>query len=176
MKIVSMTADQITLSVGDRETYGLMAIMRSQDDVGLYWKGPTNSEWWQGWDELCPNAMGRYYEGTRFTLTDEHVTLLKASYTGWQYCEFGAVEINPKRPYGNSDVLGDMAEILGVERTLVDDWDELSLSEEQEQRLMRLHRETQPALEILIQTGGYLLGTYVRESNGWSYGPWVLED
>ena len=31
----------------------------------------------------------------------------------WRDCEYGAPEINPKRPYGNSSVELDICEILG---------------------------------------------------------------
>lgn len=33
-----------------------------------------------------------------FTLTDEHLTLLRAAYIGWEDCEFGAPAIDCKRP------------------------------------------------------------------------------
>lgn len=52
--------------------------------------------------------------GTTFTVTDDHLKLLRRASVGWSDCEFGAPEIDPKRPYGNSNVLGDIAEILGL--------------------------------------------------------------
>ena len=39
-----------------------------------------------------------------FTLTADHITLLRAMYVGWCGDEYGAPEIYSKRPYGNSDV------------------------------------------------------------------------
>src|SRR5262245_17189804 len=50
----------------------------------------------------------------RFTVTDEHLRLLRRAYVFWDETEFGAPGINAKRPYGNSDVYGDIAEILGL--------------------------------------------------------------
>lgn len=47
-----------------------------------------------------------------FTVTDEHVKLLRRFQVGWQDCETGAPEIDPKRPYGNSAVPEDIHEIL----------------------------------------------------------------
>ncbi len=47
-----------------------------------------------------------------FTVTDDHLTLLQHMYIGWQDCEYGAPEVDPKRPYGNSGVATDIAEIL----------------------------------------------------------------
>jgi len=48
-----------------------------------------------------------------FTITKDHLKLLGASYWNWNYCETGAPEMDPKRPYGNSDVAGDVRTILG---------------------------------------------------------------
>ena len=42
---------------------------------------------------------------TRFTVTDEHLRLLRRAYVSWDETEFGAPEIDCKRPYGNSDML-----------------------------------------------------------------------
>ena len=58
-------------------------------------------------------------------LTEEHIKLLRNMYVGWGYCEFGAPEIDPKRPYGNSHVIGDIHTIL----TGVNDADDNVLEE-----------------------------------------------
>lgn len=50
-----------------------------------------------------------------FNLKEEHIKLLRAMYVGWSDCEYGAPEIDPKRPYGNSYVEGDVHEILTSE-------------------------------------------------------------
>lgn len=55
--------------------------------------------------------MGRNREST-FTLTEDHIKLLSRAYIGWEDSEFGAPSIDCKRPYGNSYVEGDVAEIL----------------------------------------------------------------
>ena len=49
-----------------------------------------------------------------FILTYQHLNLMGNMHVGWQSCETGAPEIDPKRPYGNSDVAEDIANILGV--------------------------------------------------------------
>jgi len=62
----------------------------------------------------------------RFTVTDEHVRLLRRAHVGWDSAEFGAPGISPKRPYGNSNVFRDIAEILNVpEREWADTDEEL---------------------------------------------------
>jgi hypothetical protein len=44
--------------------------------------------------------------------TADHLTLLRRSCWDWNECEFGAASMDPKRPYGNSDVLDDLEELL----------------------------------------------------------------
>lgn len=94
-----------------------------------------------------------------FVLTEDHIKLLRRMYVGWQYCETGAPEIDPKRPYGNSDVVYDIAEILGWD-LFTDHNDEQHLSTEQYEIANRLHQETQTALQIVLSTLDVEPGTY----------------
>ena len=50
----------------------------------------------------------------QFEIKPEHLKLLKRAEVSWNDIEFGAPTIDPKRPYGNSDVFQDMIEILGL--------------------------------------------------------------
>jgi hypothetical protein len=96
-----------------------------------------------------------------FELTEDHVKLLRAMYVDWEDSEFGAPCIDPKRPYGNSDVENDIAEELGWE--VFEDHDgEKHLSSEQYELAQRLHRETQTALQIVLSTGSFEPGNYVQ--------------
>lgn len=63
--------------------------------------------------------------------------LLKHAHIQWQDCETGAPEISPKRPYGNSDVVADVREILDLPN-LTDD------------TAMEIHKDTLPALQELL--------------------------
>lgn len=90
-----------------------------------------------------------------FTLTDEHLTLLRATYIGWDDCEFGAPAIDCKRPYGNSSVVEDMAELLGVAFDPDDGVNKIDA-----ERLTQLHRETQTALQILVRSASLRTGEY----------------
>ncbi len=106
-----------------------------------------------------------------FHFTEKHMLLLNHAYIGWQDCETGAPEIDPKRPYGNSYVAGDVAEIIGIDLELGERGYEC-LSEDQEACCLNLHRETQYALQILIQHGP-VFGHYVRSGQ---YGSkWVRD-
>lgn len=100
-----------------------------------------------------------------FTLTEQHIKLLRKADIYWNMDEFGAPGINPKRPYGNSDVIGDIAEILGV--TIDPDFGPDGATEK---RLTTLHRETGTALQIVLDTGTFEPGRYEREQYGLT--PW----
>ncbi len=93
----------------------------------------------------------------QFVLTEEHITLLRGSYVDRELSdiEYGAAQIDPKRPYGNSDVESDLAWILGVE--LVDGE---HLRQEDRERIVKLHQETPTALQIVLATGSFQPGTY----------------
>jgi len=49
-----------------------------------------------------------------FTVTDEHLKLLRRFHVGWHDCKTGAPEIDPKHPYGNSAVPEDILGGVGV--------------------------------------------------------------
>jgi hypothetical protein len=118
-----------------------------------------------------PRALFDVISGVkRFTVTDEHLRLLRRAHVGWDEIEFGAPEINAKRPYGNSNVYGDIAEILGlVDGAWQDEVEEDWPPPELEWRFLRLHVETAIALQIALATGEFRAGPYVRgsEHNAW---------
>jgi hypothetical protein len=80
---------------------------------------------------------------------------------GWHNCEAGAPQIDPKRPYGNSDVEHDIAEILGWEFIETSDG-EMVLTREQGDRARRLHQEMEKALEEFLRTAVLPVG-----NDGW---------
>lgn len=116
----------------------------------------------------------------KFTITENHLKLLKKMYVDWDDCEFGAPQINPKRPYGNSNVIDDIAEILNIKKTKdnVEDYDkeeaseysdkneyieDLEWNEEIYNKFNRLHKETQIALQICLCLGKFETGNFVKE-------------
>lgn len=88
----------------------------------------------------------RIFGAERCTLREEHVRLLRAACVSWEDVEYGAPGVDPKRPYGNSDVNGDIREALGVE---------LSDAE-----CYALHRGTEQALKVILSTGSFEPGIY----------------
>lgn len=97
----------------------------------------------------------------RFTVTENHLKLARHMYVGWQDCEFGAPEIDPKRPYGNSDVLGDIAELIGLEKLEDAEW-----SKEAEDMMNILHRQMEYVLQIGLSTGTFEIGDYEGQEYG----------
>lgn len=98
------------------------------------------------------------------TITEDHLKLLGHMYVDWDDCEYGAPAINPKRPYGNSDVPGDIAEILGWS---YDDEDEDAYDEIAE-RAHTIHHEMQEVLQIVVRLAGgskKLLGEWNNKSD-----------
>ena len=87
-----------------------------------------------------------------FTVTEQHIKLLKAATLRWDDCEFGAPAIDCKRPYGNSDVCSDMAEILGIPN-----------QPENHDEMRELHFYTLTALEIFLAVGKMEIGAYARK-------------
>jgi hypothetical protein len=97
----------------------------------------------------------------RFTVTEEHLRLLRRAHVSWDETEFGAPGINPKRPYGNSNVLADIAEILDVPDSEWLDADE-EPTPDAEWRFLRLHVESAIALQIGLAIGEFRTGRYTR--------------
>ncbi len=104
-----------------------------------------------------------------FELTEDHLKLLQKMEVRWNdECYNGAPAIDIKRPYGNSDVYNDIAEILGWEIAETK-YGEKELSNAQETKASVLHRETERALQIVLSTRSFVAGTYIKQSvtDGW---------
>ena len=77
----------------------------------------------------------------------------------WQGDEYGAPEINPKRPYGNSDVEDDIHYLLFAEYPSEED----PANEEDLEYIRKIHKETEQALQIVLRTGKFETGIYECE-------------
>lgn len=119
-----------------------------------------------------------------FELKQTHLDLLKETSIGWNDCEFGAPEIDPKRPYGNSSGVDDVAEVLKIKKTKenVDNYDKndskeyddkdeylsgLDWNQETYDYLNDVHKETQIALQIILHCQTFQLGKYIKLDDGW---------
>lgn len=103
-----------------------------------------------------------------FVLTERHTALLNRMNVVWDGGEFGAPAIDQKRPYGNSDVYGDIAEICGLPKR--DDSGEFPAA--QAAQMDRIHREMRIALQVVLSSRCFDEGLYVSKR----YGQWELSD
>lgn len=95
----------------------------------------------------------------RIEIKEEHLKLLKRCYVCWYDAEFGAPAIDPKKPYGNSSVEYDIAEILGWEYNN-------ELTEEQYTEANKLHNELEKVLQICLSLATFETGIYELEGYG----------
>ena len=104
-----------------------------------------------------------------FTITKKHLKLLRHMYVGWDDCETGAPTIDPKRPYGNSSVDNDVHMILTGETIGRIDSKRDELTSKESERYMKLHQETETALQIVLSVGKFKVGKYKAEmyANKW---------
>ena len=105
-------------------------------------------------------------ELTEFTVTEDHLKLLRHVWVDyWDPGEgYGAAGINSKKPYGNSYVERDIAEIVGApdEDWIYEDGHKAYVTDEAAERFTRLHVETMVALQIVLAVGEFRSGRYRR--------------
>src|SRR5579862_893953 len=105
-------------------------------------------------------------ELTEFTVTEDHLKLLRRAFVDrWDPGEgYGAVGINSKKPYGNSYVERDIAEIVGApdEDWLWEGGRKAYVTDEAAERLTRLHVEAMVALQVVLAVGEFRPGRYRR--------------
>ena len=111
----------------------------------------------------------------KFKITDDHIKLLRRAYFQWQDDEYGAPEIDPKRPYGNSYVIGDIAEILEIEPEL-ETRGQSNFSPRQIKHMEGLHHDLLTVIRIMLQKATFFTGVYELDDKVWRmvedrYGP-----
>ena len=101
-----------------------------------------------------------------FTVTEEHLALLPHQWFDYhEDYEFGAAGVDQKRPYGNSDVYGDIAEHLGIEGDK-DSWGDEYYTPEQQAHMLKVHQEMATVLNILVRNGQVAEGEYKASAYG----------
>jgi hypothetical protein len=115
---------------------------------------------------LSPFEVWTEIEGAHeFEVMPAHIALLRRANTGWEgHGWVGAPSLLRKRPFGNSDVYADMAQIVDG-RDYISDHEVL---EEEEVRYDQLLGELALVLEIVLQSGSFEPGHYTRPLAG----PW----
>jgi hypothetical protein len=100
-------------------------------------------------------------------ITESHIKLLKNMIVSWNGVEFGAPTIDPKRPYGNGDVVEDILRILGIPYD--------GENEALENFARQLHDEMENALQIFLLHGEMKPGVYEKESQ-YQVKSWVRKE
>lgn len=104
-------------------------------------------------------ATGETPEQITFAVTQEHLTLVPHLNAGWDAAH-GVPGVDPIRPYGGAGPYAvDMAIHLGA-LPAADADGGAALTRPQEDRLARLHREMQPALQIVLRYADLGPGTF----------------
>lgn len=115
-------------------------------------------------DVFRDEATGETPEHITFEVTDAHLRLLRAFSLEWDEA-YDVPRVDPKRPYGGTTWhTAEMATHLG-EPPEKDAEGRAILTDEQEARLERLHREMQPAMQIFLRYGDLGPGPF-RQSEG----------
>lgn len=76
---------------------------------------------WCNAESACALADGAWFGDGSFEITPLHISLLRQARFSWDGAERGAPMLDPKRPYGRTDLLAQLAEVFGS-----DDADELA--------------------------------------------------
>lgn len=98
-----------------------------------------------------------------FEVTDDHMALLKHLTLRWEGCEYGAPAVDCKRPYGNSDVVSDICDILGW--VVGDD----GPTEAQSRAARRIHEQTLFVLMAFVATESWGEGLFEVATAEWGY-------
>jgi hypothetical protein len=106
--------------------------------------------------------MGSFKEMTeQFQLTENHIKLLNCVYVYFDGDSYdGAPAVDTKMPYGNSNTVGDVYEILFGKEFDYGEHDEMP--EELYSGLLRIHEETATALQIILFTKSFETGLYEK--------------
>lgn len=90
-----------------------------------------------------------------FTVTEDHIKLLHRAHFDTEFGVYeGAVVQIRKRPYGNSDIIGDLYEILRGDGEMWDEDEQGEMPDELIEELRKIHQEMAIVMQILTVTAG----------------------
>lgn len=78
--------------------------------------------------------------------------------------------MDPKRPYGNSNVFGDIAAIIGIKSLDEDGYD---FKEEDVLYMKKIHAELATVVQIGICTSKFEAGEYINTAGEYSRPEWM---
>jgi len=114
--------------------------------------------------------VDKYYQKLsntlEFNVTEKHINLIKRINIKWGFNKdeynFGALYQDNYRPYGNSDWIGDIAEIIGIKKQDEEFADEFT--DEQIDELALLNMDMRICIPILFNNLYIQVGVYKRTS------------
>lgn len=125
---------------------------------------------------------------TVFEIKDEHIKLLKEMNIDWNDAEFGAPCIDPKRPYGNSNGVNDIARVIDLTKNkktidyyrkdaeeyddIKDYFEECDWNQESYDYLLNIHHDMQIVLQIVLNNLSFKKGIYHRKN---TYSEWEFK-
>jgi hypothetical protein len=110
----------------------------------------------------------------KFFLHNIHIILLRNLNIYWdRELYYGAVQIDAKRPYGNSDVWGHIVEILEIDPNEVFDEDHNYINGS-EKLLNAIHCQVCCALQVVLSTASFDTGWY-RLTNKYKSNSWIRD-
>jgi len=112
-------------------------------------------------DDLVPKLV----KVLSFLVTPDHIKLLQRAMISWDDRENQGACVDPLQPYGSTCLICDVAKILEMKPKLDLKTGTTEYSEEQKEYVMKMHTETQMALQIFLKTGKMEAGYY--EHDGW---------
>ena len=108
-----------------------------------------------------------------FTVTDEHLKLLRRANVDWDDCEFGAPAIDCKRPYGNGDVLLTSVKSSAISLSTGIRMMTAITTRRSRTTSLELHAQTGVVLQIALATGEFKPGPVCLRQvpRNWRAGP-----
>jgi len=94
-----------------------------------------------------------------FEMTEEHIALVRKLYVT-DGCFDERTVICGKRPFGNSDIVRDIAEILDIEPK--GEGEDNEFTEDQEDYIVDLYKGLYKSLQIVLSTGKFKPGKYTK--------------
>lgn len=104
-----------------------------------------------------------------FTVNSDHIRLLQRLNIIWDNSEavLGVLSIDPKRPYGNTDIYEDISSIVSFPTGLINNEDNEKYSPTEKLHMRALHLEMKIVLQILIDNLSIIPGEYIKTSIKW---------
>ncbi len=95
-----------------------------------------------------------------FRVTEDHIKLLQKTIVNWDSSCSGSPMIDPVQPYGTTCVQCDVAKILDIKPRFSHKDKTVEYREDQVEYMEKIHKETQIALQIFLNTGKMEPGLY----------------